>query len=66
MNQDDRAIIGIAALLTGDDFEVGRPMPSGYDVYNVPYDYRNRYYDRPRLITAIVTVMSIKLIRKRS
>lgn len=46
VNQDDRAIIGIAALLTGDDFEVGRPMPSGYDVYNVPYDYRNRYYDR--------------------
>ena len=41
------AIGGIAALLTGDQFEVGRPMPAGYDVYNVPYGYRDRYYDTP-------------------
>lgn len=39
------AITSIAALLTGDDFAVGQPMPSGYDVYNVPYGYRDRYYD---------------------
>ena len=22
---------------------VGQPMPRGYDVYNVPYSYRDRY-----------------------
>ena len=22
-------------------------MPRGYDVYNVPYTYRDRYYDTP-------------------
>jgi hypothetical protein len=22
-------------------------MPDGYGVYNVPYDYRSRYYDTP-------------------
>ena len=32
------AITSIAALLTGDRFSVGQPMPQGYDVYNVPYD----------------------------
>ncbi len=41
------AITSIAALLTGDQFAVGQPMPSGYDVYNVPYAYRDRYYDTP-------------------
>jgi hypothetical protein len=35
------------ALLTGDDFEVGRRVPTGYNVYNVPYQYREQYYDRP-------------------
>ena len=41
----DSVIQSIAALLTGDDFRVGQPMPRGYDVYNVPYSYRDRYYD---------------------
>lgn len=41
------AIGSIAALLTGDDFTVGQPLPRGYDVYNVPYTYRDRYYDSP-------------------
>ena len=41
----DAAIASVAALLTGDDFAVGQPMPSGYDVYNVPYSYRDRYAD---------------------
>jgi hypothetical protein len=40
-------ITSIAALLTGDQFAVGQPMPSGYDVYNVPFSYRDRYYDTP-------------------
>ena len=44
---EDAAITSVAALLTGDDFQVGQPMPRGYDVYNVPYTYRDRYYDTP-------------------
>jgi hypothetical protein len=42
------AITSIAALLTGDQFAVGQRMPAGYDVYNVPYAYRDRYYDTPQ------------------
>jgi len=38
-------IESIAALLTGDTFAVGQPLPMGYDVYNVPYGYQDRYYD---------------------
>ncbi|MDG5749000.1 hypothetical protein P8Q88_12525 [Qipengyuania sp. XHP0207] len=44
---EDAAITSVAALLTGDDFAIGQPMPRGYDVYNVPYAYRDRYYDTP-------------------
>ncbi|MBH0111809.1 hypothetical protein I5E68_02435 [Novosphingobium sp. YJ-S2-02] len=40
-------IESIAALLTGNQISVGEPMPMGYDVYNVPYDYRDQYYDTP-------------------
>lgn len=47
VDPETAAITSIAALLTGDDFAVGQPMPVGYDVYNVPYAYRDRYYDRP-------------------
>ncbi len=39
------SIGGIAALLTGQQFNVGQRMPAGYDVYNVPYAYRNQYAD---------------------
>ncbi len=48
VDPDDAAILGIAALLTGDDIQIGQPMPRGYDVYNVPYQYRDRYYDSPQ------------------
>ena len=41
------AITSIAALLTGDNFEIGGPAPAGYDVYNVPYPYRDQYVDGP-------------------
>lgn len=41
------AISAIAALLTGNDIAIGQPLPVGYDVYNVPYDYRDRYVDGP-------------------
>lgn len=47
VNPQDQTIEGIVALLTGNDFEVGRQMPSGYEVYNVPSQYRDQYYDRP-------------------
>lgn len=43
----DSAIQSVAALLTGNDFMIGQPMPMGYDVYNVPVAYRDRYYDTP-------------------
>ena len=42
-----QSITSIAALLTGDDFQIGSPMPPGYDVYNVPYRYRSQYADGP-------------------
>lgn len=47
VNPETAAITSIAALLTGNDIEIGAPMPVGYDVYNVPYPYRDRYYDSP-------------------
>ena len=40
-------IEAIAGLLTGDRWGVGQRMPQGYDAYNVPLDYRERYADRP-------------------
>ena len=39
-------ITAVAALLTG-GFNVGQPLPAGYGVYNVPYGYRDQYYDTP-------------------
>lgn len=48
VDPETAAITSVAALLTGDDIEIGRPMPRGYDVYNVPYRYRDRYYDTPQ------------------
>lgn len=47
VDPETSAITSIAALLTGDQFAVGQPMPLGYDVYNVPYGYRDRYVDGP-------------------
>jgi hypothetical protein len=38
-------ITAVAALLSGSTFTVGQPLPAGYGVYNVPVDYRDRYYD---------------------
>ncbi len=37
-------ITSVAALLTP-GFGIGQPLPVGYDVYNVPYGYRDDYYD---------------------
>ena len=47
LDPETAAITSVAALLTGDDFVVGQPMPIGYDIYNVPYGYRDRYVDGP-------------------
>ena len=37
-------IESIVALLAG-DLNVGQALPTGYDAYNVPLDYRDQYYD---------------------
>lgn len=47
LDPQTQAISQIAALLTGQQWTVGQPMPAGYDIYNVPYDSRARYYDTP-------------------
>jgi hypothetical protein len=46
VNPSNGLISGIVALLAG-DLSVGQPMPPAYSVYNVPFDYRDRYYDTP-------------------
>ncbi|HEX9954255.1 MAG TPA: hypothetical protein VGB48_03450 [Allosphingosinicella sp.] len=38
-------IESIVALLGGDDFGIGQQLPSGYDAYNVPMEYRDEYQD---------------------
>lgn len=45
VNPQNNTISQIAALLTGQQFNVGQRLPAGYDVYNVPYQYRNQYAD---------------------
>jgi hypothetical protein len=48
VNPETAAITSVAGLLTGDDIAIGQPMPRGYDVYNVPMAYRDRYADSPQ------------------
>lgn len=38
-------ISALAALVTGQNFNVGQRLPLGYDTYNVPFAYRDDYYD---------------------
>ncbi|KQW78754.1 hypothetical protein [Brevundimonas sp. Root1279] len=45
LDPQTQAIGQVAALLTGQQWNVGQRMPSGYDVYNVPYAYRSQYAD---------------------
>ncbi|HEV2746880.1 MAG TPA: hypothetical protein VGW34_06230 [Allosphingosinicella sp.] len=40
-------LVAGAIPLFGGAFAVGRPIPLGYDVYNVPLQYRDVYYDTP-------------------
>ena len=44
INSGSGVVDGIVALLAG-DLGVGQQLPLGYDAYNVPYQYRDRYYD---------------------
>jgi hypothetical protein len=44
VNSQNNLVSGLIPLLGG-GFAVGQPMPAGYDVYNVPYQYRDDFYD---------------------
>lgn len=43
-------ITGIAALMTGNTIAIGKPMPLGYEIYNVPFAYRDQYVDGPEAL----------------
>lgn len=43
-DQGSNLITSVAALLAP-GFGIGQQMPMGYDTYNVPYAYRDNYYD---------------------
>jgi len=45
VDPETRMIQSVVALLTGQNFNVGQRMPMGYDMYNVPTQYRDQYYD---------------------
>jgi hypothetical protein len=45
VNGESGLIDSVVALLTGSPISVGSQLPAGYDVYNLPYDYRDRYAD---------------------
>ncbi|WP_336985878.1 hypothetical protein [Altererythrobacter aquiaggeris] len=47
INPETAAITSVAALLTGNEFAIGQPAPRGYDAYNVPRSYQDRYRDGP-------------------
>ena len=44
VNSGSGVVDSIVALLAG-DLGVGTQLPMGYDTYNVPFSYRDRYYD---------------------
>src|SRR4030095_16758143 len=44
VNPETQLIENVVALVTG-NVAVGQPLPVGYDAYNVPFAYRDRYYD---------------------
>ncbi len=47
IDPETRVITAFAALLTGDTFRIGQKVPAGYDVYNIPAAYRDRWVDGP-------------------
>jgi hypothetical protein len=44
VDRNNGVIESIVSLLAG-GVGIGQPLPAGYDVYNVPYAYRDRYVD---------------------
>jgi hypothetical protein len=44
VDRNGGVIDSIVSLLAG-GVGIGQPLPAGYDVYNVPYQYRDRYVD---------------------
>ena len=56
-------VAALVALVTGQSFNVGQRMPLGYDVYNVPFAYRDQYYDRTSICTAMPTGTSTRSTR---
>jgi len=40
-----QVIQALVALVSGQQFGIGQPMPVGYSTYNVPLAYRDQYYD---------------------
>ena len=45
VDPNNQMIQQVVALVAGDDWSVGQRMPDGYDIYNVPYEYRDDYQD---------------------
>lgn len=45
LDRNTQTISQVAALLTGQQINVGQAMPAGYDIYNLPQQYRDRYVD---------------------
>lgn len=45
LDPQTQAIQSILALVTDNDWQIGQRMPDGYGVYNVPYAYRDQYFD---------------------
>lgn len=46
VDPSNQLITSVASLLAP-GLSIGQQLPLGYDVYNVPYDYRQTYYDTP-------------------
>jgi len=46
VDRDTQLITAISSLLTR-GLSVGQPLPASYSAYNVPFAYRDRYYDSP-------------------
>ena len=45
LDPQTQAIQSVLALVTDNDWQIGQRMPDGYGVYNVPYEYRDQYFD---------------------
>jgi len=45
VNPTNQLIQQVVALVTGDEWSIGQRVPEGYDIYNVPYEFRDQYQD---------------------